>query len=846
MNKNKNLFVFFTLMFIGIQTYSQEKQVSVCDSFSVVKNKVVFNCNDNAKISLEFLDSKNIKFWFSPNGDFKRNNESFAVVNEIFDNSIAITVQDSNSAFEIFTGDLRVRVSKSPFNISIFDKYQKLIMGDFNQEAYSYQDSNAITKKVLRQDEHIFGLGEKSGSLDRRGKTYMMWNSDKPCYSETEDPLYKSIPFFMSSYNYGIFFDNTYKTAFDFGNTSQEYFSFSTPNGPFIYYFMFGNDYKEIIGSYTKLTGKPIMPPKWALGWSQSRGLLTNEKLTMEIATEYREKNIPIDIIYQDIGWTQQLQDFNWNPKAYENPKPMLDNLADMGFKIIVSQDPVVSKGNSADWYTGNLPNQFTQWKEADSLGYFTTDNRTGKTYDMPWPWGGNCGVVDFTNPDVADWWGMLQQKPIDDGVKGFWTDMGEPAWSNEESTDRLHMKHYLGMHDEIHNVYGLTWDKVVTEQFEKHNPNQRVFQMTRAAYAGMQRYTFGWSGDSGNGRDVLDGWDNLANQIPLGLSAGMGLVPFWTTDISGYCGEITDYKEFAELYIRWLQFGVFNPLSRAHHEGNNAVEPWLFGEEAEKIAKKSIEFKYQLNPYIYTYARQAYDKGIPIMRAMILEYSNDEEAPSLDHQFMFGAELLVAPVVKKGNTTKRVYLPKGNWIDYNNPQQVYIGKQYIDYNAPLDVTPIFVKEGAIIPMMPVMPYIGAMKNAPMILEIFPALDKSSSFELYEDDGETNNYKEDKFIKTTIESKSSSSEIIIIIHKSENLNFDDLEKRNYWLKVHIDKKPKKVLLNNENAEKYSLSKLNENWNTEFNESGYYHDKNLNILYIRFGDDKKEKTILIKK
>lgn len=834
-------------MFMGLQSYSQGKQVLLCDSFSIDKNKVVFNCNEDAKISLEFLDSKNIKFWFSPKGDFKRNNKSFAVVNETFDNSMAITVQDSNSAFEIFTGDLRVRVSKSPFNIQVYDKYQKLIMGDFNQDAYSFKDFYTITKKVLRPDEHFFGLGEKTGTLDRRGKTYVMWNSDKPCYSETEDPLYKSIPFFMSSYNYGIFFDNTYKTSFDFGKTSQDYFSFSAPNGPFIYYFMYGKDYKEIIGSYTKLTGQPIMPPKWAFGFSQSRGMYTYEDQARRIALEFRERKIPCDIIYQDIGWVQKLQDFEWNKERYTDPRSMLKQLDSLGFKMIVSQDPVISQnGYFAGKEEKTLQKQNKQWKEADSLHFFTTDIRTGKSYDMPWPWGGNCGVVDFTNPDVSDWWGEFQQIPIADGVKGFWTDMGEPAWSNEESTDRLFMKHYLGMHDEIHNVYGLTWDKVVTEQFEKHNPNQRVFQMTRAAYAGMQRYTFGWSGDSGNGRDVLDGWDNLANQIPLGLSAGMGLVPFWTTDISGYCGEITDHKEFSELYVRWLQFGVFNPLSRAHHEGDNAVEPWLFGEEAEKIAKKSIEFKYQLHPYIYTYARQAYDTGIPIMRALVLEYPNDKETPSLDHQFMFGTELLVAPVVRKGNTTKKVYLPEGNWIDYHHPQQVYGGKQYIDYNAPLDVTPIFIKEGAILPMMPVMPYIGAMKNATMILEIFPALNKPSSFELYEDDGETNNYKENKYIKTNIESKTTTSEINVIINKSENLNSFDTEKRNYWLKIHLNSKPKKVLLNNKVVKKYSQPKLNENLNAVFDEDGYYHDKGLNLLYIRFEDDKEEKIILIKK
>ncbi|MFO7674217.1 MAG: glycoside hydrolase family 31 protein [Lutibacter sp.] len=217
-----------------------------------------------------------------------------------------------------------------------------------------------------------------------------------------------------------------------------------------------------------------------------------------------------------------------------------------------------------------------------------------------------------------------------------------------------------------------------------------------------------------------------------------------------------------------------------------------------------------------------------------------------MDHQFMFGAELLVAPVVKKGNTTKKVYLPEGNWIDYHHPQKMYNGKQYIEYDAPLAVTPIFVKDGAILPMMPVMPYIGAMKNTPMILEFFPSLHKPSSFELYEDDGETNNYKEGKFVKTNIESNSTSSEIKITIEKSENFNFNGLEKRNYWLKIHLANKPKKVLLNDKKLKNYSLSKLEENLNTAFNALGYYHDKDLNLLYIRFEDDKEEKMILINK
>lgn len=828
----KTVKIYNCILIVLIFNFSwSQKELNIVSAISE-KNKVVFSCENSTKISLEFLDSKNIKFWYAPDGNFKRNNESFAVINEDFDANYTINVNESPSVYDIFTDDLRVMVYKSPFKIQIFNKYQRLLLGDDDSHPYVVEGTQIKTYKKLRNDEHFFGLGEKTGSLDRSGKSFIMWNSDKPCYSDSEDPLYKSIPFFMSSYNYGIFFDNTYKTTFDFGKESKDYFSFSAPDGAFIYYFMYGKDYKEIITSYTELTGKPIMPPNWAFGWAQSRGLLTNEGLTIDIAKQYRDRNIPCDIIYQDIGWVDGLQNFKWHKDRYDNPKKMLSDLAEKGFKVIVSQDPVVSQAT------------IEQWQEANSNDYFVIDKRSGKSYDMPWPWGGNAGVVDFTKPEVANWWGKLQQQPINDGVKGFWTDMGEPAWSNEESTDRLQMKHHLGMHDEIHNVYGLTWDKVVTEQFEKHNPNQRVFQMTRAAYAGLQRYTFGWSGDSGNGEDVTSGWKNLANQIPLGLSAGMGLIPFWTTDISGYCGDITNYDDFSELYIRWLQFGVFNPLSRAHHEGNNAVEPWLFGSEAEQIAKQCIELKYQLHPYTYTLAREAYDTGVPIMRALVLEFPNDENVYGIDDQFMLGKDILIAPVIKEGATRRVLYLPEGNWIDYNSPQKTYSGEQTIEYPASLNTIPMFVKSGAIISKMPIMQYIDQIEHAPVIFEIFPS-EKPSAFELYEDDGTTNNYKKDMFSKTRIESHDSSGLLEISLFENQNNSFKT-EKRNYLLQIHLPSKPKKILLNHVKLKPTRLSKINEDVNSNFNDSGFNYSPENQMLIIRIPDSKQETIISITK
>jgi alpha-glucosidase len=777
----KRLFIFFAFFSVPLLLLTNSASNNTAYEiigYDVEKNSVKFSFSDSSAMLLELYSDGIVKVWIDPEGTFERNNDSYAVLSNQAQN--AFNIAETPQGYEVYTDDLIIRINKSPFCIRFFDKYQKLLLEDYQDRGFVVNEEGMAVSKTLRPDENIYGLGEKAGPLNRSGRSYKMWNSDKPCYGVNEDPLYKSITFFMSNYGYGLFFDNTYKTTYDFGENDKSYYTFSTPGGEMVYYFLFGPTYKEIISRYIELTGNPIMPPKWAFGFSQCRGMLTNEKLTRDIAEGYRKRNIPCDIIYQDIGWTQHLQDFEWRDDNYENPVQMLDELKEQGFKVIVSQDPVISQSNEI------------QWREADSLGYFTTDVRTGKAYDMPWPWGGNCGVVDFTNPDVADWWGAYQQKVIDDGVRGFWTDMGEPAWSNEESTDRLNMKHHDGMHAEIHNVYGLTWDKVVTEQFEKRNPNTRIFQMTRAAFAGLQRYTFGWSGDTGNGYNVTEGWKQLANQIPVGLSAGMGGIPFWSCDISGYCGDIKDYDAMGELYARWMQFGVFNPLSRAHHEGNNAVEPWLFGDRVEAISKAAIELKYSLFPYIYSYAREAYDTGMPLMRAMFLEFPDDSETDDLGSQFMFGEELLVAPVVEQAAAVKRVYLPDGVWYDYHDPRVSYDGGQWIDFPVTLETIPLFVKQGAVIPTMPVMQYIHEDPGYPLIYEVFPArINRSASFIVYEDDGETNDYKRDVGLKRIFECKTFRSGFEIFLEKKVMKNYIGRERKKI-IRLHSRKKPVRI------------------------------------------------------
>ena len=723
-------FIFLWIVSVLLFSVQASAKEGSCEKLS--DREYVFEAGNGDKVLLRFCSPGIVRVEYAFDGQFLQEAPTPAVVQDNIA-EVNLLLEEDGRAYDIHTGAMRLVVEPEPFCIKAYDNYQTMLVSDI-PGGYRKEGDRIICTKNFAMNESIFGLGEKGGLMERRGGVYTMWNSDKPCYCVDEDPLYKSIPFFMSSRRYGIFFDNSWRTTFDFSH--RDSYTFEADGGAMVYYIIAGEDYRDILRQYIALTGHPVMPPRWALGFSQCRGLYTWQDQALEVARRFRSLDIPCDVIYQDIGWTQNLQDFTWREGHYSNPRAMLDTLHALGFHVVVSQDPVISRKNTG------------QWAEADSLGLLAKDSRTGQSYDMPWPWGGRCGVVDFTHPAAASWWGDWQQKAIDDGVDGFWTDMGEPAWSNEEEKDRLYMQHYAGPHAAVHNMYGLYWDRVVTEEFNRRNPDKRLFQMTRSAFSGMQRYCFSWTGDSGDSRRMTDSWEQFGYQIPMMLSAGLGGIPFITGDITGYCGTIEDYVEAAELYVRWMQFGLFTPLSRAHHEGDTAVEPWMFPPSAMEAAKKAIELKYSLLPYIYTCSYEAYETGMPLMRAMFLEFPDDRECRRTDMQFMFGESLLVAPVVEKGARTREVYLPKGRWYDWYDGT-VYEGGHYVTVPAPLDKTPVLVKEGGMVPTSPVVQNTEQADGSSLLIRCYPKEGEKTSYTLYEDDGESLAYQRGENARTT-------------------------------------------------------------------------------------------------
>ena len=300
-----------------------------------------------------------------------------------------------------------------------------------------------------------------------------------------------------------------------------------------------------------------------------------------------------------------------------------------------------------------------------------------------------------------------------------------------------------------------------------------------------------------------------------------------------------------AELYTRWLQFGVFNPLSRAHHEGDNAAEPWLFGAEAEKNCRAAIELKYQLFPYIYTYAREAHDKGLPLMRALLLEYPNDPQTFSVDDQFFFGKELLVAPVVKKGAQSRKVYLPEGEWIDFNDGKTMYEGEQTISYKTPLSRIPIFVKKGSIIPMMPVMQYVHERRDYPLTLQIYPAAEgQQTSFTLYEDDGETNNYLENVSSSVKFSFQTLENKYVFNAEARKNNGYTAPGKRDYVLKIYLPSKPGKISIAGKLVSPQSFTVFNSTAGKVLQKTGWAWDEKNGICYVRLPEDGKEKQVEI--
>lgn len=605
----------------------------------------------------------------------------------------------------------------SPAELEILEKEGHLAENDRNQK-FSFE-----VVKNLKNVQQVYGLGDKTGFLNKMGYAYEMWNTDNPApHVDCFKTLYKSIPFFIvmtENSRYGIFNDNTYYTYLDFGKENAEYYYFASSDGNLDYYFIAGDSIQKIIMGYAKLTGTAPLPQLFTLGYQQSRWGYESESEIRNLAAMMRKHQIPCDVIHLDIDYMDHFKVFTWNKDNYDNPRKMIQDLAEDGFKIVTIIDPGVKAEENYKVYDEGIQNDYFA-KNPDETIY----------HNEVWP--GDSVYPDFGNARVRNWWADQQKFLLDMGVRGVWNDMNEPASFKGPLPDDVvfRLEERSTNHKEVHNVYGHFMAKATYEGLKKYD-KRRPFVITRASFAGTQKYSTAWTGDN---HSI---WAHLQMAIPQQCNLSLSGMPNVGTDIGGFGADTTE-----ELMARWIQVGCFSPLFRNHSaKGTRYQEPWQFSEKVLNIYRKYVELRYRIIPYYYDLFFKGERTGLPILRPLVLHYENDLETRNLNDQFMVGEYIIVAPVVNQGSTKRLVYLPEGEWFEYHTKNKIYGGK-YIVVDAPLDICPIYVKAGAIIPVYPKMQYVGEQSRDQLILNIYEGEGKYTH---YLDDGETFNYQDGKY-----------------------------------------------------------------------------------------------------
>lgn len=714
--------------------------------------------------------------------------------------------------------DLTVHAKKHPLRLSFLTPQGGSINQDDSSKGMGWDGKQIRVWKSMPEDEFYYGFGEKAGRLERRNLAVTNWNSDFPAYTAATDPLYQSIPYFLGMRNgsfYGIFFDNTFRSSFDIGKESDRYYSFGAEGGDIDYYFFYGPSPKKIIERFTELTGRMNLPPKWAIGYQQCRWSYCPEPRVREIAADFRKRKIPCDVIYLDIDYMDGYRCFTWSKKNFPEPAKMVDDLAKDGFKIVTIIDPGI-KNDSTYWV----------YKEGLNGNHFALKRDSSVFIGPVWP--GQCAFPDFARTQTRAWWGTLYKGLLSVGIKGFWNDMNEPSvFDVPTKTFLLDVRHDVdgvtASHAEIHNVYGMQMARGTYEGLRQLRPDERPFVLTRAGFAGTQRYSAAWTGDN------VSSWEHVAMAIPMCLNFGLSGQPFVGPDIGGFMGTPT-----GEMYTRWLQYGVFLPLCRSHAvKGSINKEPWEYGEEFEKINRNSIELRYQLIPFLYTEFYNSSVSGIPIMRPLVLEFPDDKTTYRIDTQFLVGENLLVSPVTEPGAKTHELYLPAGEWYDFWNREKV-TGNRWINAQAPLDRLPLFVRAGAVIPMQQTVQYTDQLPIDPLTLEIFPSAEAHGTY--YEDDGITFAYQKGIFRKVNVKAVVRGSEIKIEYSQAEGEFIP--QKRFVLFAVNgVSQKPKSILLGGKSiGEVKSLAQA---------EQGWIFDSTLHRLSVKTPDSQNGITIAVR-
>jgi alpha-glucosidase len=657
-------------------------------------------------------------------------------------------------AFDGAGGAARVEVSERPFALRVYERSGREI-------AHLYEfafapDGEGRVAIATAPGERFFGLGGKTGALDRRGRRFALRNRDHPVGARV-DPLYHSIPFLLrlvapegeAPRADGFLADGCAPSHFDVAASDRlRVVVGSRANGLDVTIFP-GPAPADVLRRYAARTGRSARPPLWALGHHQSRWGYRSARDVRRVAREARRRRIPTDAIHLDIDHMDGYRVFTWHPRRFANAKELVRELAEAGFRVV----PIVDPGVKVD-------ERFDVYRDGAAKDVFLR-REDGSPYQLR-VWPKEAALPDFGRPEVRAWWGARHAPLLDAGVAGIWNDMNEPAgWQRDvrvgrailplaaqdlsevRAADPADPKRRV-LHETVRNAYGHLECRATHEALVRHAPERRPFVLTRAAHAGTQRWAAVWTGDT------TSSWEQLALSLRMVLGLSISGVPFCGADIGGFAGWCSP-----ELFARWMQLGAFYPFARTHSMWlKHRQEPWRFGRRVEAIARAALELRMRLLPYLYGLFCEHEDSGAPIWRPLFWHHPGDPRAAAIEDQVLVGRDLLVAPVLERGAREREVYLPAGVWTALDDDAR-YVGPRSVRVAAPLERIPVFVRGGAVLPTRSPVRHAGETPEEPLVLEVHPGGDTASC--LIEDDGESTAYRSGAQARTPIRLRSRAS-----------------------------------------------------------------------------------------
>ncbi|WP_286755152.1 glycoside hydrolase family 31 protein [Roseivirga sp. UBA838] len=682
----------------------------------------------NKQFSIKFYTSKICRIQASKHEAFDEN--PFSVV--LPPQKVSIDAKETDQSLTLKTADIQLEIKRSPLRLCFKNNHGQILNEDDPAFGISWLGHEVTNYKTLSPNEVFLGLGEKGGGLNRRGSSFVNWNSDAFAFGNDTDPLYLSAPFYIGireGQPYGIFFDNTHKTHFNFGASNNNRFSyFGAEAGDLNYYFIQGDTVLEVIQEYARLTGTSQLPPKWSLGFQQCRYSYYPDHEVYTVADTFRKKRIPADVIYLDIHYMEDYKAFTFDKNRFPDPKRLIEKLEAQGFKVVVILDPGI----------------------ATQPGYGTYDRGVEKDIFVKYPdgsrfeasvWPGNSHFTDFTAKEGRDWWADELKFYTDKGLEGFWNDMNEPACWGQDIPNLIEFDYegQTASHKKARNIYGFQMVRATFEGAKKQLNNKRPFTLTRAGFAGVQRYSAVWTGDN------VAGDEDMLLGVRLVNSLGMTGIPVSGYDVGGFVGESAP-----ALFARWLAVATFAPFFRVHSMVNvRDSEPWAYGEEVEEISRNYINLRYQLMPYLYSLFFEAHHKGNPINRSLAVDYYNDQNIyqGNAQNEFTLGQWLLVCPTTTTQEYSK-IYLPQGKWYNFFT-DELHEGGCHILVETQMEDLPVFAKEGAIIPLQNVVQTTQEKTDGILKLHLyFGEVETHQTY--YEDDGSTYNFEQGQYCKREI------------------------------------------------------------------------------------------------